>query len=192
MRPTDKEWEVAEKIYGLTRDRVHEKILHEFNRKFLSGYDRHSYGLIMGTPEIIEKYGLLNLEEYPGANMINDSGLPLNHPKIKEQLRKIRTREGVTLLEISPDGPKILKNGLKLPQPLTNELLEKYGAESTGALTNYLEMDDELGSKTLAFLSLSLKAPEVSMVRLDEKKYVLKGGSKHNLSLKNKFPLSVF
>jgi hypothetical protein len=190
MTLTDLEWNIANTLTNATKSTFLERIVDSLGSKgLLSGYDRHSLGAIVATPKQIQKYGFDSYAKYPGSNMFSEP-ISLYHSNITNVLRDLRSKEGITLIELG-DEPQIVENGLILPFSNTersiDKILHKYESESTIELAKKLGLSEEMGGKTLALLELSAKYPDVLFVRVDGSKYALKGTDIYHMdSSKNK------
>lgn len=151
------------------------------NKKFLSGYDRHSLGAIIASPEEIEKYKFANYKEFPDANIVRGEKIDLKSGNAREILREVRSKEGISLIEIVNDDIYLVKNGLILPTPREKTLLDAYGVSNYEELSEKTTLGKDLGGKTLALLNMSIHFPEIAFLRVDGTKYLLKGGYRHNI-----------
>jgi len=182
-QPTQEEWDVADKLVELTKNNLLETVLHKLNKKYLSGYDRHSLGIILASDDKIKNYGFNDkYEEYPSSNsMHNKEGISLDNENIRSYLRTVRTKEGVSLMEMKPQGTYLIRNGIRLPHAEILKVIESYDAGSDKELTDMLGIKEEIGGKTLALLNMSLKYPDVAFLRIDGQKYMIKSGVKYDL-----------
>ncbi len=187
-----REWVIATHLYRVTRDTEEEKMLDAIAREKLPGFDRHSYGIVMATPEQIRNYGFMNKDRFPedyGANIVGEKGIPIYTSNISEIMRKIRTKEGVSLLEVS-DDPKILRNGMLLPSASPQSILSELRMDSIDELVDKLSLGEEIGGKIRALLAMGVSHPDIALLRLNGTNYLFKGAKKYDLETEEIINLS--
>jgi hypothetical protein len=172
--PESIDYEISAHFLKNAKDNLATKVLDLVASKYISGYDRHSLGIVIGNDKDLDN--LYCFPEYPGANIIQQP-VPI-YEADRNLVSRIRTQEGISIVD---KAGYIMKNGVKLPEADCEFLKGYYQVEDIGQVCQKLGINSAVGGKTLALIDLSINYPQLAIARLDGENYLLKAGKRYPL-----------
>ncbi|MCF7861758.1 hypothetical protein K9M79_05940 [Candidatus Woesearchaeota archaeon] len=173
--PDSIDYTIGALLLEKSKDNQVTRILDKVAAYYISGYDRHSVGVVMGYDDALRS--IYDFPTYPNANVIT-APVPLSDVS-RDLVSRVRTQEGISIFDKSG---YVTKNGVKLPEADCDFLINHYNVDNLARVCEIIGVQNEVGSKTLALLDLSIKHPELTIARLDGYNYLLKQGKRYELN----------
>jgi len=172
--------------------------LAQLAKEKIPGYDRHTLSFLCIPGNLFRHY--LNAENEDDALFVTNPNIDINRFEgpvtlfgdqpaiINYRLNRARSHEGIIVLDT--DSYTITHNGLFIPPTNPGRLRKEFKVRddielirAVGYPLDYpLESwpsevkPPEIGTKTKAMLSYSMKHPEVAFIRMNEHCYIIHGG----------------